>query len=964
MSMNAHVGNLSDLFYALFRAEPPLEPVIKGRPRMNREEYFALFFPEELCEQYLTKTKSNLTWFFNGDSKNKGIKHALMDAIRLNCRQVVDEVHQKCKNVLWPRGQHPSFDREALYDVLRHVSIRPAINARLHLLETPSGDSPTPLLKVFYRADPSAALARILLTLSVLPDADEEMLSWIWDVRNQDISRSFLARESDVEGQIRYGKLLYLNGEHEQAYLVFERVAKKLNRNAETAEESDMYCRMAEMLLTGDGHYLDQELAVACLRKGLWEGNPESYHRLSQNLEGDEARALLEKAAALGDSSALRELGNAWFGGSQRLHCSQNLENARRCFQQALSIEGADGAYCAYMLGRVCEIRQDADSAISSYRLAREKGSAEAAEKLAQMNWEDPLAQEEATSDADEESHPLRYVLMNGYSGDNRIFAQSLRGPWRWILCAAQEPSEAPRPGVERVLEARRDLAGAMQALSEQLFAPDAPAFPQLTVALLSESAQDNLFQCLAVLQALKKLAIRLGERRWELTDAVSIYVEAEHDYAAMMLDAAFEGMRGLYFRVRVCDPAQDSADQLFSTAPLFLPCLRDPEQKKIRVVVLGTTDLTMALLRRAVSLPLWGEHELSIAVFGEGAERFRQRFLALCPGIASAAPTVFRTVPQFYECDLTGGGLDALLRAHRERQTGQQEDDPQASVLCQANYCVAATEDDEQNIRLGAHLRGALLKQTPRFDHLPFIAAHVRNPVASWLAENLVASPRTRQDNPYGQYGLYCFGAATLYTPARLESDPIERRAQAIHLQYASPADEKSRRFAIASYYTRQYNRDSSRATAQYLIYHLFLAGIALPNWQLYGAPEQEAQLGEAYDRWLSTGEHLEAAAQAEHVRWNCFMLSTGWEQATPLQVSAYVQRGNPGHQLYLARLHPFLCDWQSLKSGALLREVEEAVHSRMPEKRVYDPRQADVDAVKNVTVNLSAGLRPGGTA
>ena len=26
MSMNAHVGNLSDLFYALFRAEPPLEP--------------------------------------------------------------------------------------------------------------------------------------------------------------------------------------------------------------------------------------------------------------------------------------------------------------------------------------------------------------------------------------------------------------------------------------------------------------------------------------------------------------------------------------------------------------------------------------------------------------------------------------------------------------------------------------------------------------------------------------------------------------------------------------------------------------------------------------------------------------------------------------------------------------------------------------------------------------------------
>ena len=119
---------------------------------------------------------------------------------------------------------------------------------------------------------------------------------------------------------------------------------------------------------------------------------------------------------------------------------------------------------------------------------------------------------------------------------------------------------------------------------------------------------------------------------------------------------------------------------------------------------------------------------------------------------------------------------------------------------------------------------------------------------------------------------------------------------------------------------------------------------------------------LGGAYERWLGEGDHLEIAAQAEHVRWNCFMMSTGWETATPLQVAAYVQRGNPGQQLYLAKLHPFLCDWQSLKSGALIREVEEAIHSRMPEKRVYDPREADVDAVKNVAANLAAGMNPDG--
>lgn len=958
MNASYHVDNLSDLFFALFKADLQREPVIKGRQRMNREDYFTLFFPDALCREYLPRTKSNLTWFFNSDSKNKGIKHALMDAIRKNCRQVVDEVHQKCMNVLWPRGQHPSFDREALYDVLRRIHVRPAMNARLHILEVPSNAQAGSLLRDFFEADPSAALARVILTLSVQPDADEEMMSWIWNVRNQDMSLSFLARESDFEGQMRYGKLLYLNGDHVQAYRVFEGVAKRLNRSAETTEESGMYCRMAEMLLTGDGHYLDQGLAVEYLRKALWEGNPESYHRLSQNLAGDEARALLEKAASLGYGPALRELGNAWFGGSQRLNCGQNLENARRCFQQALSIDGADGAYCAYMLGRVYEIRQDMDSAINSFRLAREKGSAEAAERLAQMNWTDSFAREEAPEETLEESHPLRYVLMNEFSGDNMIFGNSLRGAWHWTLCAAREPAEPPQPGVERELEARRDIAGALEALAERIFARDAQDFPQLTIALLSADAHDNLYQCIAALQTLKRQAARLGERRWELVDAVSIYVEAEHDYAALMLDAAFEGMTGLYFRVRLCDPAQDSADQLFSTAPIFLPCLRDADIKNIRMVILGTSDLAMAILRRAISLPIRGDHEMSIAVFGEGAERMRQRFLALCPGIASAAPTVFRTVPQFFECDLQNGGLDALLRVHRERQAGQEEACPDADALCRGNYYVAATEDDGLNIRIGAGLRGALLKLTPSFTNLPFIAVHVRNPIASWLAENIVATSRAEQSNPYGQYNLYCFGAATLYTPGRLACDPVERRAKAIHLQYADPADEANRRSALASYYRRQYNRDSSRATAQYLIYHLFLAGIVLPNWQLYGSPEQEAMLGGAYAEWLSSDAHLEAAAQAEHVRWNCFMLSTGWEPATPLQVAAYVQRGNPGQQLYLAKLHPFLCDWQSLQSGALIREVEEAIHSRMPEKRVYDPRKADVDAVKNVAVNLSACL------
>jgi hypothetical protein len=576
------------------------------------------------------------------------------------------------------------------------------------------------------------------------------------------------------------------------------------------------------------------------------------------------------------------------------------------------------------------------------------------------MNWTDPYSAEDENKESPEESHPLHYALMNEFSGDNKAFVSGLRGPWRWIVCTAQEPYNPLSPGVERIFEPRRDIAAVLKDLADDLFAPEKAEFPKLTIALLSEKKQENLYQCISVLRVLEKHAARLKDRRWELVDAVSIYVEAEHDYASLMLDAAFENMRGLYFRVRLCDPTQDSADQLFSAAPLFLPCLQQPDVRNIRLVILGTSDLAMAIVRRAISLPIHGEHEISISVFGEGAENMRRRLLAKCPGIATAAPTVFRTVPRFFECDLNNGGPDALIQSYRERQGEPDVSHPDADALCQGNYYVVATDDDETNIRIGASLRGALLKLTPSFTNFPFIAAHVRNSMASWLAENITAAAQSGQGNPFGQYNLHCFGAAMLYTPDRLENDIIERRAQAVHLQYTGT--EEGRHRAMAPYFRRQYNRDSSRATAQYMIYHLFMAGITLPNRQMYGSPEQEAMLAEPYAEWLCDDDHLEAAAQAEHVRWNCFMLSTGWEQATPTQVAAYVQSCNPGMQLHLSKLHPFLCDWQSLKSGKLIAEVEEAIHSRMPEKRVNGPQKADVDMVKNIAVNLAAGLNPRG--
>ena len=62
---------------------------------------------------------------------------------------------------------------------------------------------------------------------------------------------------------------------------------------------------------------------------------------------------------------------------------------------------------------------------------------------------------------------------------------------------------------------------------------------------------------------------------------------------------------------------------------------------------------------------------------------------------------------------------------------------------------------------------------------------------------------------------------------------------------------------------------------------------------------------------------------------------------------MAAYVARGNPGHVLYPARMDPFICPWEALEDGALLRQLREIVRVRFPEKSVPDPRRAEEASV-----------------
>ena len=914
------IETLNDLFSALFRPGEGEVPILRQPQRPLREDLFALFFPEALVVQYADKSKSNLTWFFNSDARNKSVRRSLVALLREDAPAVVADAHRKAHAALWPAPGKPDFDAAALAEALDAVRM-------------PAGDYP---VERFFAVDEAAALSRVILTLAVAGDAPGDVMAAIWREDGGDCG--FLRRDDSFAGRLRYCRMLDLQGRGDRAFEGYLELAEQLGRAAETLDESTLYCRLGEMLFTGEGCPRDEKSAQAFDRLGCLDENPRSWYQLAMHTSGNPAREAMEHAAELGYGPAVCRLGMAWYNGSARMATPRSLDAARRAFQRGLSLPGADGAQCAYMLGQIYEAQGDRDGAVNAYRLAQESGSAEAAERLARLDW--MLAPAEAEPPRLSLGQSPGYCLVNGLTGCNRVFLEGLRGQWEVSVCA--DAADGPLPEGAKLRAEPPEAV--LRAMSRDVFWGGALAFPELTVALLSGDRERNLCQAVALLGELQRLAQSLGDRAWDLVDCVSIYVLAGHDDAGPLLDAAMAGLGQLYFRVRLCDPALDAADRLFAAAPLFLPRLSAPEDAPVRLKIVGCGDAAMAALRRAMALPLPEAAARGIDIYGVGAGDMQRRLRQLCPGLSGEAAALCGPVPEFHECDPERDLPEALERG-----------------LGEGDYYIVAAGDDALNLRLGMQLRGALLRRDPGLERHPFIAVHTRNPVVQWLAGSLPAGPEGGQGPSarwHSQFDLFPFGALDMYAARALAEDPLERRARQAHMLFIGLPDTRdARHAAMASYYKRQLGRDTARTAAQCLIYRMHMAGVSLPGWRLYGVPEEEARLGAAYTRWLAEEENLRSAVRDEHARRNRMLLALGWSPASLEQLRAYVGRGNPGHLLYPARLDPFICPWEALESGELLRQVREAVRTRFPEKSVPDPRRDEEASVRDTERMLDGG-------
>lgn len=393
-----------------------------------------------------------------------------------------------------------------------------------------------------------------------------------------------------------------------------------------------------------------------------------------------------------------------------------------------------------------------------------------------------------------------------------------------------------------------------------------------------------------------------------------------------------------------------------------------------------------------------------SLTVVSENAEDLEERFLTDCPGLADPKADKPAAAPLFVKMKPESSSLQCLLQNRdglfggdaggksREGLNEEREQEIRRRIRS-AGYLIVYAQEERRNLSLAMFLREWYLKTDPTFTRLPMIACYCENGLVEEQIRTLCAGAEKAGADWFNNYRIEAFGAAErMFSYQELVLGRLERTALACHFSWYSFTVRRDRYRAEHDYYVRTYNRDSSRMNALSLPYRLFSAGITFADWHDYTADLPRDSLADRFASWLRAGDlqekgeflredtgggkdgqdpdtsmqrererRLEQLAVREHGRWNRFMLSRGWMRASTEQMLAYLQRGNGRQQLYIAKLHPFLCSWEQLErkkgSPAGIQETFDSVMRQIhPDHKAVDIQEIDRENVRKTAQILRA--------
>ncbi len=306
-----------------------------------------------------------------------------------------------------------------------------------------------------------------------------------------------------------------------------------------------------------------------------------------------------------------------------------------------------------------------------------------------------------------------------------------------------------------------------------------------------------------------------------------------------------------------------------------------------------GTTDISVMIIgcgdtgKRMLKTVTWcGQIEgfsLKARVYDIDAEKLRSEFFGEAPELKNKEYDI-----KFIGTDVKS---DAFIKNIKDS--------------LDATYVFIATGDDALNLETAVKLRGIFRRKVGNYDLEPKILTRIRD---DFKTANIKSNKYLKDRN------IVAFGnVSDLFEEKMPFETKFERLSLGVHLAYSkmlgTDPDSNAFKEHCDAFYSQEYNRRSSMATALHISAKLHSCGVLAHNeYDLTDA------VADRFEQMLKQNKNLARdLAKNEHTRWNAFFRSEGYHGATIKEVERYALKVGK-HKDMLSKTHPCITDWDSL--------------------------------------------------
>lgn len=398
--------------------------------------------------------------------------------------------------------------------------------------------------------------------------------------------------------------------------------------------------------------------------------------------------------------------------------------------------------------------------------------------------------------------------------------------------------------------------------------------FGRFEYYLLSESEHDNI-------KCAETLILNEKKRKNSSKKMVIVNAFAQNSTSIKLLESLSPNSDK--FQIRFVNEIALFCDRLIYDHPIFeLPDGR----KDISVMIVGCGSWGEQMLKTVIRNGQIDGYSLKIRVYDKSAIFIEKAFYHSCPELKKLG------------CNLEFIETDILTDDFFEK----------ANESIDATYVCIATGSDESNLSVSDDLF-RYFRRKNGFSYTPPIFTRVRK---DEITKNLVKNNNSFLSNR----NIKIFGTAdSFFSEGTLFNTKLEKLSFAAHLCYNDVLDQDENNTeyikAVNSFYNSDYNRRSSRAAAVHFATKMLMCCGKVNSNDVFAKDELQK-----YKQNIIKEDMLKKMAENEHIRWNYFMATEGYQSGTIEDVKKYFSQTKSHKDESLSKTHPCIAPIDRLKN------------------------------------------------